>query len=112
MSTAFGPLIQLFVRGPQFLFNTNGSSIQLSDSTIPYEYYNDGSSPDIKTDYVSRDANWKFDVSTTNFEASYKETPDGITNFQISTGYYLINMNDIKVQYKPKAPGLDVDISG
>ena len=48
------PTMQLFIRGPQTLFNTNGSSMQLFDATVPYEYYNDGKEPKITETYITR----------------------------------------------------------
>ena len=43
------PLYQLFARGPNFLFNTNGRNISFSatDWIQVFEYYNDGSIPTI-----------------------------------------------------------------
>jgi len=57
MSTTPLPFIQLFVRGSDFLFDTNGSSVEFADSKIsPSEFYNDPTNPLIDSKYVKRDA--------------------------------------------------------
>ena len=53
-SAATAPSMQLFILGPQNLFNTNGSLIQFYDSAIPYEFYNNGTNPIINNTYITR----------------------------------------------------------
>ena len=70
MNTTFPPPpnFQLFVNA-NFVFNTNGSSLQyyfLNTQTFPtptpIEYHNDGTNPVISTVHVNRNENWSFDI--------------------------------------------------
>ncbi len=65
------PLYQLFARGPNFLFNTNGRKISFSviDQIQGFEYYNDGSISTINYEsktspkvYIQRDDKWNLGI--------------------------------------------------
>ena len=68
--------IQLFIRDPWIVFNYNGKSISFSDSSIPYEYYNDSNTSKINVTEgklsITRNDHWLLDINSIDLKSVYQ----------------------------------------